>query len=68
VPRNRTPLVRTLDFAQRWVLSVPWGSVDDTRVALDCGDAFVDSVTADREGIRLNLWTPAAGDGPSSAR
>jgi hypothetical protein len=41
------------------VLSVPWGTVDDTRAALDSGNAFMDSVTADREGIRLNLWSPA---------
>jgi hypothetical protein len=66
--RNPTPLVRTLDFAQRWVLSVPWGRVDDTRAALDRGDAFMDSVTADREGIRLNLWTPGAGGASHSAR
>jgi hypothetical protein len=34
---------------------------------LDRGDAFMDSVTADREGIRLNLWTPGADGGPRSA-
>jgi hypothetical protein len=59
--RNPTPLVRTLDFAQRWVLSVPWGTVDDTGAALERGNAFMDSVTADREGIRLNLWSPHVG-------
>ena len=66
--RNPTPLVRTLDFAQRWVLSVPWGSVDDTRAALERGDAFMDSIMADREGIRLNLWTPGAGGESTAAR
>ena len=66
--RNPTPLVRTLDFAQRWVLSVPWGSVDDTRAALERGVAFMESITADREGIRLNLWTPGAGGESTAAR
>jgi hypothetical protein len=59
--RTPTPLGRTLDFAQRWVLSVPWGTVDDTGAALERGSAFMDSVTADREGVRLRLWSPHAG-------
>ena len=58
--RIPTPLVRTLDFSQRWVLSIPWENVQDTRIALEDGNAFVDSLSADREGIRLRLWTPGA--------
>jgi len=42
--------------------------MEDTRAALDRGDAISDSVTADREGIRLNPWTPLLGGGSSSAR
>ena len=58
--RNPSALVRTLDFAQRWVVSIPWENIKDTRTALERGDAFLDSLTADREGIRLKLWTPDA--------
>ena len=59
--RNPTPLVRTLDFAQKWVSVVPWGGLDKTRAALDGCHAFMDPAQADDLGIRLKLpgATPA---------
>ncbi|HLZ82253.1 MAG TPA: Fic family protein [Caulobacteraceae bacterium] len=56
--QNPTPLVRTLDFAQRWVAAVPWGELDSTRAVLDSGNAFMDPAEADDRGIRLKLPDP----------
>lgn len=52
---NPTPLVRTLDFAQRWVAAVPWGSLETSRAVLDDCHAFMDPAEADDRGIRLQL-------------
>jgi hypothetical protein len=52
---NPTPLVRTLDFAQRWVAAVPWGSLEATQAVLDDCHAFMDPAEADDRGIRLKL-------------
>ena len=53
--RNPTPLVRTLDFAQRWVSAVPWGELSATRAILDTCNAFMDPAEADDRGVRLKL-------------
>ena len=50
---NPTPLVRTLDFAQRWVASIDWRDVDSTYQALEATHAFMDPNAADDAGIRL---------------
>jgi hypothetical protein len=50
-----TPLVRTLDFAQRWVAAVPWGELNATRAVLTASNAFMDPAEADDRGIRLRL-------------
>jgi hypothetical protein len=47
------PLIRVLDFAQRWTQAVPWGEIDATRRVLEGCNAFVESVVADARGIRL---------------
>ena len=52
---NPTTLVRTLDFAQRWVSAVSWGDLNQTRAILEGGSAFMDPVEADDRGIRLTL-------------
>ncbi len=49
------PIVRTLDFAEKWVLAVSWGDLDATRGELTGLNAFVDPVDADERGIRLRL-------------
>jgi Fic/DOC family len=53
--QNPTTLVRTLDFAQRWVAAVPWGELNQTQAVLDGCSAFMDPAEADDRGIRLKL-------------
>lgn len=52
---NATTLVRTLDFAQRWISAVPWGNLNGTQAVLDGSNAFMDPVEADDRGVRLTL-------------
>ena len=53
--QNPKPLVRTLDFAQRWVAAVPWSDLARTERALAACNAFMDPSEADDAGIRLRL-------------
>lgn len=53
--RNPRTLVRTLDFAQRWVSAIPWRELDQTRAVLDSCNAFMDPAEADDRGVRLEL-------------
>lgn len=55
------PIVRTLDFAQMWVMAVAWGEVEATRQALAGLHAFVDPTDADERGIRVRLPDGLAG-------
>ena len=50
--QNPTPLVRTLEFAQRWVATVPWRELNSTRAILDTCNAFMDPAEADDRGVR----------------
>ena len=52
---NSTPLIRTLDFAQKFTHSIDWSSYDRARDQLEASHAFLDPNEADREGIRLRL-------------
>lgn len=56
--RNPEPIVRALAFAQRWVVATPWTNLEDTRVALERGHAFMDANEAENAGIRLRLPQP----------
>ncbi len=59
---NRTspePLIRTLDFAQRFSLSIDWTDFRRAEDELKAANAFMDSAEADDRGIRLRL--PEAG-------
>ncbi len=49
------PIVRTLDFARKWVMAVDWGELEVTRRVLTDLHAFVDPADADERGIRLRL-------------
>ncbi|WP_430436040.1 Fic family protein [Oceanibaculum nanhaiense] len=49
------PIIRTLDYAQRWTAAVDWGELSATRRQLDKCNAFRDSVEADEEGVRLKM-------------
>jgi len=53
--QNSTPLIRTLDFAQKFTHSIDWSDFDLARDQLDTCHAFLDPNEADREGIRLRL-------------
>jgi hypothetical protein len=50
-----TPIIRTLDFARKWVAAVPWTDLESTRRVLDSCHAFIDPTEADDRGIRLRL-------------
>lgn len=49
------PLVRMLDYAQRWTAAIDWRSVEITGQELASCNAFLDSDSAEREGLRLRL-------------
>lgn len=53
--QNPEPFIRTLDYAQRWVLALPWGSVEASTKALEACNAFMDSTEADDVGKRLQI-------------
>ena len=52
---HTTPLVRTLDFAQKWVAALPWSDLARTQEALTRTNAFMDPAAADDAGIRLRI-------------
>jgi hypothetical protein len=52
---NPTTLVRSLDFAQRWVAAIPWGELSHTQRVLERCNAFMDPTDADDQGIRLRI-------------
>jgi hypothetical protein len=49
------PIIRTLDFARKWVAAVPWTDLESSRRVLETCHAFVDPIEADDRGIRLRL-------------
>ena len=49
------PLIRMLDYAQKWTAAVDWRSVEETRRQLDACNAFLDPDIADEEGQRLRM-------------
>lgn len=52
---NPEPLIRALDYAQRWTHSVPWGDLQTTQHALETCHAFLDPTSAEAQGIRLQM-------------
>ena len=52
---NPNTLIRSLDFAQKWVAAVPWTEISATQDVLDSCNAFMDPAEADERGIRLRL-------------
>ncbi len=49
------PLIRTLDFAQRFARAIDWGDFHRAESELKDAHAFLDSGEADERGIRLRL-------------
>jgi fido (protein-threonine AMPylation protein) len=67
------PLVRTLEFAQRYGQVIPWNSFDQARYVLDQTNAFMKSNLADELGKRVRMPSPelmadAEGRYPASSR
>ena len=55
------PVVRMLDYAQKWTAAADWRSVEETRRELDTCNAFLDASVAEEEGERLRMPGQAAG-------
>jgi hypothetical protein len=64
------PLIRALDFAQRYTAAIDFSDFDQARATLEQTNAFTDPVEADAAGVRLMLperappgepWQIAAG-------
>ncbi|MBU6473776.1 MAG: Fic family protein, partial [Alphaproteobacteria bacterium] len=49
------PLIRMLDFAQRFTQAIDWSDVHRAQDQLTAANAFMDSAEADERGIRLRL-------------
>lgn len=49
------PLIRMLDYAQRFTLSIDWRDFARARADLNTANAFMDSAEAEESGIRLRL-------------
>ncbi|WP_420616404.1 Fic family protein [Candidatus Palauibacter sp.] len=49
------PLIRALDYAQRWTIAVDWASIAETQRQLEACNAFLDSGEAEIEGKRLHM-------------
>lgn len=50
------PLIRTLDFAQKYTQSIDWEAFETARMQLTTTNAFMDPAEADEQGIRLKLY------------
>lgn len=49
------PLLRVLDYAQRWTIAVDWSSLEAAERELASCNAFLDSDEAEAEGKRLRM-------------
>ena len=49
------PLIRVLDYAQRWTIAVDWTSIAETQRELEECHAFLDSDEAEAAGMRLRM-------------
>ena len=50
------PLIRTLDFAQKYTRSLDWDDFEEARRQLAGTNAFMDPNEADENGVRLKLY------------
>jgi Fic family protein len=49
------PLIRMLDYAQKWTAAIEWRGIEETHRELDACNAFLDSGLAETEGKRLRM-------------
>lgn len=52
---NPQPLVRVLDFAQRYAAAIDWSSLDSAKEMLTSTNAFIPPDVAEEKGLRLTL-------------
>lgn len=55
--QHSAPLIRTLDFGQKFTQSIDWSDYERAKEQLEECNAFMDPNEADRQGIRLRLPT-----------
>ncbi len=53
--RRAEPLIRMLDYAQKWTAAVSWGTLVETRRELEACNAFLDPAMAEEAGKRLRM-------------
>lgn len=53
--KHATPLIRVLDFGQRYARSIPWDLFDQARYVMAKTHAFIKPDQADEDGVRLTL-------------
>jgi Fic family protein len=53
--RQTTPLIRMLDFAQKYTQTINWKDYKRARAMMTRTNAFMDPGEADNKGIRLQL-------------
>ena len=49
------PLIRMLDYAQKWTAAIDWRSLEATQWELHACNAFLDHTVADEQGKRLMM-------------
>lgn len=49
------PLIRTLDFGQKYVQAINWEDYEAAKAQMEATNAFMDPTEADQAGIRLRL-------------
>jgi hypothetical protein len=62
---NPTPLIRVLDYGQRYGALIPWGTVEGATEVLRDTNAFVTPDEAERTNARLKLPIPAQTPAPT---
>ena len=54
------PLIRVLDYLQRWTAAIDWRSIAAAKQVLADCNAFLDPAAAIHEGVRLRMPEPVA--------
>ena len=66
--KNPKPLVKVIDFAQRYSRAIPWDSLSGATETLDGTNAFMDATEAEDEGIRLRMPSEIPSEGEADPR
>ena len=63
--RHPDPLIRVVDYPQRWTAALAWRDLEETRRDLEECNAFLDPAEAGRRDRRLRM--PGEPGGPDQA-